>query len=273
MTQDRHTHIELRELLAYTVCIIKRATLRTLRYDNDTTLLGFTNTTLHKLGQLVDIGRVFRNNSSLRTTCNSAVLCQEASITTHHLYKEDALVALSSITYTVYTFYNRIHGSIVTDGIVCTIKVIVNRSWKTNTADIKVARQIHSTSKRSVSADNNKCIDFFFLYGLKSFLTTFVSHELLRAGCLQNSSTRTNNTTYIFSCKSLDLVINQSVVSTKNSFYRIAIIDGRAGNGTNSRIHTWCVSTRCQYTNRFNLCHNQIPLFVVRYFMIIFIFY
>ena len=133
IAEDRHAHVELGELLAHTVGIIHRTALRTLRDDDDTALLRLADTTLHELGELVDIGGVFRDDGSLSTAGDGRVLREITGITAHHFHEEDALVALCGIANAVHTFYYGIKRRVVTNRCICAIEVVVYGSGKTDT--------------------------------------------------------------------------------------------------------------------------------------------
>ena len=76
MAEDGNPHVEIGELFPYAVGIIECAAFRTLRDDDDATLLRFANTSFHETCQLVDTSRILRNDGSLGTTGDGTVLCQ-----------------------------------------------------------------------------------------------------------------------------------------------------------------------------------------------------
>ncbi|CUQ62486.1 Uncharacterised protein [Segatella copri] len=154
-------------------------------------------------------------------------------------------MALRSITDAVYTFYDGIHRSIITDCIVCTIKVIINCSWQSDAAYIKLTCEIHRTCQRTVTANHDKRIYFLFLNRFKCLLTTFFGHEFLRTGCLQHRTTCADDTAYILCRKGFNFIIDETIVTTIDTFHSETVVDSRTGNRTDSSIHTWSISSRC----------------------------
>ena len=115
VAKNRHAHVILRELLAHALCIEHCATLRTFRNNHDAALLRLADATLHEARQLVDIGRILRNDGCLSAAGNGRVLCEESGITSHHFNKEDTLMALRCVADAVNTLYNGVHCSIISD--------------------------------------------------------------------------------------------------------------------------------------------------------------
>ena len=179
VAEDRHAHIILRELVLHTLSIIHGATLGALRHDDDTTLLRLTDAALHESCQLVDICRVFRDDGSLSTAGDGAVLGQEACVATHHLYKEDALMALSRVADAVNTLDDGVHGGVVADGRVGAVKVVVDCAGQADAADVIHLCKLHRACQRAVTAYNDKSVDALSLDLLISLRLSLVCHKLL----------------------------------------------------------------------------------------------
>ena len=184
VSENRHTHIKLGELMAHTVGIIECSTLGTLGDDNDARLLRLADATLHETRQLVYVGRLFRNDGSLGTTGNGRVLGKKACVAPHHLDKENALVALGRVANAVYAVGNRVQRGVVANGRVGTIKVVVDGAWQADTADVVLTGKVHSTRKRAVTADDDESVNLVLLHLLVGTCFTFGRHKIFRAGSL-----------------------------------------------------------------------------------------
>ena len=145
MAENRHTNIELWELLAHAVCIVEGTAFWTLRNDDDARALRLANAVFHKSGELVGTRHILWDNGSLGTAGNSGVLSQEAGIAAHHLDEEDALMALGRIANAVYALHDGIQGCVVADGGVGAIEVVVDGTRQANTADVEFAGKLHGT--------------------------------------------------------------------------------------------------------------------------------
>ena len=171
-------------------------------------------------------------------------------------------MALRRITDTVYTLHDGVHRSIVTDGIISAIEVVVDGTRQTDAADIKLSCEVHRTRERTITADYHQRIDFLFLDILESLLSAFFCHEFLRTCSLQYRTTGTDDTAHVLSGESLDLVVDQAVVATIDTLHGETVVDSCAGHCADSCVHTWSITSGCQNTNSFNLCHNYIPYYI-----------
>lgn len=106
-------------------------------------------------------------------------------------------MALRSITDTVHALYDGIHRSIVTDGVVSAIEVIVDSTRQTDAADIKLTCEVHSTGERTVTTDYHQRIYFLFLDILESLLSALCCHEFLRTCSLQHRTAGTDDTAHV----------------------------------------------------------------------------
>ena len=204
--------------MLHTVGIVKGTTLGTLRHNDDTRLLRLTDTTAHKCCQLVHIGRFLRNDGSLGTTSNGAVLCQEAGITTHYLDKEDALVGVRRIANSIDTIHDGIHRRVVADGGICAVKVIVDGARQTDDREVELHTEVAGSSQRTITADDDQAVNFLLLTGLVGLLLALGCRELLRTGGLQDRTTTGDDTRNILCRESFYLIIDKTFITTVDTF-------------------------------------------------------
>ena len=172
-------------------------------------------------------------------------------------------MALRSITDTVHTLYDGVHGCIVTDGIVSAIEVVVDGTRQTDAADVKLACEVHRTGERTVTTDYYQSIDFLFLDILESLLSALCCHEFLRTCSLQHRTAGTDDTAHVLCGESLDLVVDQSIVTTIDTLHGESVVDSRTGHRTDRCVHTRSIASRSQNTYSLNLCHNYIYLIIL----------
>ncbi len=159
------------------------------------------------------------------------------------------------ITDTIDTLHDGIHGCIITDSRIGAIQIVINRTRQTDYREIELHTEVTGTSQRTVTTDNYQRIDFLLHTCLVSLLHSLGSWELLRTGCFQDSTTTGNNATYILGGKLLNLIMNQSLVTTIYTFNPKTVVNTGTCHSTNSGIHSWCIASRRQDTNCLNLCH------------------
>ena len=53
-----------------------------------------------------------------------------------------------------------------------------------------------------------------------------------------------------------NLIFYQALVATVDAFDLKAIVDCCTGHGADSRVHTGGITTRCQYADSLDCCHN-----------------
>ena len=54
---------------------------------------------------------------------------------------------VGSITNTVYTFHDRVHRRVITDGVICTIQVVIDGARQTDAGEIKLHTKVPGTSQ------------------------------------------------------------------------------------------------------------------------------
>ena len=72
-------------------------------------------------------------------------------------------MALRRVTDTVHTLYDSVHGGVITDGVICTIEVIVDGTRKTDAANVKLASKVHRTRQRAITTNDYQCVNLFLL--------------------------------------------------------------------------------------------------------------
>ena len=167
------------------------------------------------------------------------------------------------ITNTIDALHDGIHSGVVADSGIGTVKVVVNGSWQADTGEVELHTEVASTCQRTVSTNNNQCIYLFLHTSLVSFLHTLGCHKLLRACSLQYRTSAGHDTTYVLCGEGLNLVVNQPLVTTIYTFDCKSVVDTGTCHGTYCGIHTWCIASRRQDTNRLNLSHITFSLLLL----------
>ena len=150
-----------------------------LGHYDDTAVLAFAESSADELLQLVDVSAVLRYDGSLGTCGNGAVLRQESRIATHHLDKEYPVVGGGCVTDLVHTFHNGVERSVIADGGVCAVKVIVDSPRKPDARYIEFLGKYLRSGQRTVSPDDDKGVDTVCKHVVIRFLAALRSHELL----------------------------------------------------------------------------------------------
>ena len=67
-------------------------------------------------------------------------------------------MALCSVSNAVHTVDDSVHCGVVADGIVGTVKVVVDGSGQSDAADVMLLSKVHGSSERTVTADNDQSV-------------------------------------------------------------------------------------------------------------------
>ena len=164
-------------------------------------------------------------------------------------------MTLGCVADAVHTVHDGIHGSVITDGGICAIEVVVDSARQSYTAHIVFPRKLHGTSERTISPYHHQSVDAMLLHIVIGFLSAFRCLEFLAPSCLENSSTRHDDTTYVLSGKGLNFVVNQAIIPAEDAHDFEAIAYSGTSDGPDGRIHSRSIATRSQDSYRFNPCH------------------
>ena len=172
-------------------------------------------------------------------------------------------MTVGSIADTVHTLHDGVHCGVISDSIVCAIQVVIDCSRQSDYGEVVLHTEVARTSKRSVTADNHQCVYLLLNTGLVSLLHALGCREFLRTCSLQDCTSACNDTTHVLGGKLLNLVVYQSLISTIYTFNLKTIVDAGASHRANSGIHSWCIASGRQDSNRFYLCHITFSFLIV----------
>ena len=99
------------------------------------------------------------------------------------------------------------------------VKVVVNRSRKSDTWNIEFLCEDSGACQRTVTTDDHQSIDAFSFHIIISQLAAFRCGELLTAGCFQDGSTQLDDITYVLALELFDFACHQTFVSSIYTFY------------------------------------------------------
>ena len=85
--------------------------------------------------------------------------------------------------------------------------------------------------------------------------TSFGSAELGATGGLEDRPTTLDDVAHVLGLKVLYFACDQAFVSTVNTFDADAVIDSSSGDGADSSVHPWCVTSRGEHTYTFDCSH------------------
>ena len=142
----------------------------------------------------------------------------------------------------VDTLFDGVQRGVIANGAVCAIKVIVDRSGQSDTRKVVFFSQFQGAAQRTVSADNNECIDIFALQGFVGLSATFRCRKSLAASRAQDRAATLYDVADIFCGKRRNIAVDQSVITTINAFDLKTIYNATARHGANSSIHSGCIA-------------------------------
>ena len=275
MPEDGDAGFEFRIFMHKTVGIIMGTSgpvFLALGYQNDRTVLALADSAPDECRQLVDVGLVLRNDGSLGTGGNGGVLCKETGIPPHDLNEENTVMRVCRVAYLVDAVHDGVERRVVSDGIVRSIQVIVNCARQPDTWDIILRGDDLRPRKGTVPSDDYKRIDTVCLYVFIRLGTSFLIHEILAAGRTQDCAAAVDDAADAFRCKILYFVIDEAFPAPIYAFHFPAVVNRGSCHGSNCRIHSRRVTSRCQHPYCSYLCHNNLHDKFVQIYLIFLIF-
>ena len=155
----------------------------------------------------------------------------------------------------IYSIKNCIQSCVITYCSICSIKVVINSSRKSDTRNIIFFCQQSGTSERTITTYYYKSINTLTHHSFMSHLTSLRSFELHTSRSLQDCTSQLYDIAYILSFKFLYFSSYKSFIASINSLNFQPVVYCCTSHGTNSRIHTRSISSRSEDTNTFNTCH------------------
>ena len=144
-------------------------------------------------------------------------MCQETGVTPHHLDEEDALMALRRVAYAVHTLNDGVQRSVIANGRVGAIKVVVDGARQSDAANVIFLGKLHCARERTVAANHHQGADIVGHHIVVGFLAPFFRHECLAAGRFQDRTSRHDDSTDILGREIHNLVVHQTIKATVNT--------------------------------------------------------
>src|SRR5690606_35861025 len=132
----------------------------------------------------------------------------------------------------------------ITDRIVCTGQIIVDRSGNTHRRDVEFLVKFVQTGKCTGATDGDQPVDTQFCQVVKSFTTALRRPELFTARGLQHGAPPLQNITDGPGTEFHDVPIDHAFVSTHDSITLFLIVGTGTYHGTDGGVHSWRISTR-----------------------------
>ena len=165
-------------------------------------------------------------------------------------------MALRCVADAVHALYDGVHRGVVTYSRVGAVEVVVDGTGQTHTAHIVCACKIHSAGERTVTAYHHQGVDALFLQGLIGLGFAFGSHKFLGAGSFEYRTARHDDTTHVLGSEVNHLVIDESIITTIDTFDIKTVTDTRTGYRSDGGVHSGGVASGCKDSDCFNFCHN-----------------
>ena len=147
------------------------------------------------------------------------------------------------ITDAVNTLHDGVHRRIITNSSIGAVEVVVDGTRQTDAWEVEFHAKVTGTGERTVTTNDHKGVDLLLFAGLVSLLHTLGRHKLLTAGRLQDRTATGDDTRDVLRRELLHLSLNQTVVAAIDTFNLKSVVNTSTGDGTNSRIHTRCITT------------------------------
>ena len=147
-----------------------------------------------------------------------------------------------SVANLVDTLFDRVQRGVVANRAIRAIKVVVDRSGQSDTREVVFFSQLQRAAQRTITADNDECIDIFALQGFIGLSATFRCRKSLAASRAQDRAATLYDVADIFCGKRRNIAIDQSVITTINAFDLKTIYNATARHGADGSIHSGCIA-------------------------------
>ena len=230
--------------------------LLALGHKHDGTVLALADAPPDKLGKLVDIGTVFRNDGRFRTGSDGAVLRQEAGVAAHHLHEKDAVVRGGRVADLVDAVDDGVERRIVADGRIGAVEIVVDRAGKADHRHVVFAGEIFGAGKRAVAADHDQGVDMVVVQHFKGLGAAFRRPEFLAAGGLENRAAPLDDIADRFAGKFLDFAVDQAFIAPVDTVHFPACEDGGTRDRADGGIHSRRIAAGSQDADGMDFFHR-----------------
>ena len=257
MAQNGHAHIHLRILVARPLGQAHGATGNgALGNKDDRRILALAEPSVNQFFQLVNLGGYFGNDSRLGTRGDGAVQGEESRFASHDLDEEQARVTACGVADAVHTPHDGVQCRVIADGVVGTGQIVVDGARKAHDGEVKLAGKLAGAAQRAVAADHHQRVNAVFLDNLIGLLTSFNSPELLATRGLEDSAAVVHDAGNILGLQVNDLIFYQAPVATVDALNLKTVINRGTRHRADCRVHAGGVTSRSQYANSLDCCHN-----------------
>ena len=155
---------------------------------------------------------------------------------------------------------NGVQGRVISDGCIGAVEVVVDGAGQADAGHVELLRKDAGTRQRTVAANDDQGVDTFLLHVVVGQLAAFGSHEFLAACCLQDGTSHLNDVAYVLAFELFDFTGYQAFVSSVDTFYLKAVVDGCTRHRTDGSVHSRSVSSGGQNTDALNCSHDNLLL-------------
>ena len=206
----------------------------------------------------------FRNQHILRAGGNTAPQSDIAGIAAHNLDYAHALMGRGSIPYLIDCLHGRIDSCVKTDGIFRTGNIQIDGTRHTDRI-YAVLGQLLRTGKGTVSAYDHQTVYSKLFAGGGSLFHTFFRVHLHASRGIQDRASLSDDIRHISGSHVEDFLIDKAFIPFQYAFGLQPFPERSAHRGPDSRVHTRCIASAGQDTNRLHLVlrsHMYVSFFI-----------
>jgi len=257
MAQYRNAYIKIRKVMLNTFCNSKGSTwLISFCHDNDIAGLIPFKIFLQVFLQVTNLSVSLRNQDGFSSTGDSAAKGNETCIPAHHLNKEESVVASCCIPDFIHGFNHGVQCSIISNGIVGAINVIIDGSRDPHKGNIIILITKHSCSCQwPITSYDYYSINLSSFEILIGKLASFGFHKLLAPGSLQDGSAPCQYITHTVGFHLNKIIMNHPMITIADTGNFHSVIESRTGYAPDGCIHSRCISSGCKHSYSFNFSH------------------
>ncbi len=159
----------------------------------------------------------------------------------------------------VHGLYGRIDGRIESNGKISAEQVIVNRAGNTQDRNIGILldEQV-GAGERAVATNSDQGINVIINQVFIGLFAAFRRHKPLTASRFQDSAAAVNNITHVIGFQAFDRAVDHALITPHNTINMQVIIESITHDCPYGGIHAWCVATRSEYGNTFDIFSHNI---------------
>ena len=205
----------------------------------------------HSGSDLIEVIRTLERDGCFCADCHCNVDCNISCTSAHDLYNRAAIMRLCGITQLVDHLHCSIHSSVITNGVLSALNVVVDGTRQANARNTN-ARQVAGTAEGTVAADDNQTLKADLLTDSLTLQNTVHVAEFRASCCIKEGTASLDDTGNSSGIEGNKFTVQQADIAALDTDYLHTFAETGTSNCSYRCIHARCVAAAGQYANFFH---------------------